>query len=138
MMRYEIFKSIPHQRVESKEGNIEEIFDLYQCGVFKNKALQENVDIVELQPQSEYRPHYHQRTSAVVYIISGTGLFQLAEDLIEYKPGIRIDIPAGILHGFKTKTPTLFLSIQSSPIIDPENGQLDLHYPSGGEYEKKS
>jgi hypothetical protein len=58
--------------------------------------------------------------------------------LIEYQPGIRIDIPAGVIHGFKTKTPTLFLSIQSPPIINPENGAIDLLYANGNKYETKS
>ena len=137
-MTYEIFKSIPHQRVVSKRANVEEIFDLYQCGIFNNSSLEENVELVELQSQSEYSPHTHKKSSAVVYVISGAGLFQLAENIIEYKPGIRIDIPAGVLHGFKTKTPTLFISIQSPPIINPENGEIDLHYENGDKHERKS
>lgn len=137
-MDYEIFKSIPHQRVISKQAQPEEIFDLYQCGIFKNRTFEENIELVELRPESEYRPHFHKKSSAVVYVISGTGLFQLAENLIEYQPGIRIDIPAGVLHGFKTKTPTLFLSIQSPSIINPDNGEIDLHYENGGKYETKS
>lgn len=137
-MIYEIFKLIPHQRIISKQEQAEEIFDLYQCGIFKNRSYEENVELVELRPESEYRLHFHKKSSAVVYVISGTGLFQLAENLIEYHPGIRIDIPAEVLHGFKTKTPTLFLSIQSPPIINPENGEIDLHYENGDTYEAKS
>ncbi|OGT45139.1 MAG: hypothetical protein A3E83_07630 [Gammaproteobacteria bacterium RIFCSPHIGHO2_12_FULL_41_20] len=137
-MDYEIFKSIPHQRVVSKQAQAEEIFDLYQCGIFKNRSFEENIELVELRPESEYSPHFHKKSSAVVYVISGTGLFQLGENLIEYQPGIRIDIAAGVLHGFKTKTPTLFLSIQSPPIINPENGEIDLHYENGDKYEAKS
>jgi quercetin dioxygenase-like cupin family protein len=137
-MTYEIFKSIPCQRVISKRANVEEIFDLYQCGIFNNSSFEEHIELVELQPQSEYTPHYHEKSSAVVYLISGMGLFQLADDLFEYKPGMRIDIPARVLHGFKTKTPTLFLSIQSPPIINPENGEIDLHYASGDKHESKS
>lgn len=136
-MTYEIFKSIPHQRVVTKHANTE-IFDLYQCGIFNNNSLEENVELVELQPQSEYSPHYHKKSSAVAYVISGTGLFQLTNDLIEYKPGMRITIPAGVVHGFKTKTRTLFLSIQSPPIINPENGEIDLHYETGSNNETKS
>ena len=137
-MTYEIFKSIPHQRVVSRQANTDEIFDLYQCGIFNNNSLEENIELVELQPQSEYRPHYHKNSTAVVYIISGTGLFRLADKLIEYQPGLRMVISAGVLHGFKTQTPTLFLSIQSPPIIDPENGQIDLHYETGVNDEAQS
>lgn len=135
-MNYEIFKSIHHQRIVSKIHD-EEIFDLYQCGIFNNNCTEENVELVELQPLSEYRPHFHKKSSAVVYVISGTGFFQLAENSIAYKPGIRIDIPAGVIHGFKTNTPTLFLSIQSPPIINPDNGDIDLHYVNGEKHETK-
>jgi quercetin dioxygenase-like cupin family protein len=136
-MDYEIFKSIPHQRVVSKQAHDQEIFDLYQCGIFNNNFTEENVELVELQPLSEYSPHFHKNSSAVVYVISGTGFFQLAGNLIEYKPGIRIDIPAGVIHSFKTNTPTLFLSIQSPPIINPDNGEIDLHYENGDKHETK-
>lgn len=129
-MIYEIFKTIPHQRVE--------MFDIYQCGVFNNNSIEENIELVELQPQFDYSPHYHKKSSAVVYVISGTGVIQLQNNLIEYKPGIRIDIPAGVTHGFKTKTRTLFLSIQNPPIINPESGEIDLHYETGGSDESKS
>ena len=119
-MKYDIFKTIPHQRVVSDHGNSKEIFDLYQCGIFKNNSLEENLEFVELPPQAEYSQHYHKNSFAIIYVISGTGQFQLAENLIEYKPGIRIVIPAGVMHGFKTDTLTLFLSIRESPpIIDP-------------------
>jgi quercetin dioxygenase-like cupin family protein len=137
-MTHEIFKSIPHQRIVSKRDNVEEIFDLYQCGIFDNNSQDEIVELVELQPQSEYIPHYHKNSSAIVYIISGTGLMQLKDNLIEYKPGTRISIPAGVMHGFKTTTRTLFLSIQSPPIINSQTGQIDLHYEAGAQDETKS
>lgn len=135
---HDIFESIPYQRIVSKRNHVEEIFDLYQCGIFHHNSLEENIEFVELQPESEYSSHYHKKSSAVVYVISGKGTFQLAESIIDYKPGIRIDIPAGVLHGFKTKTATLFLSIQSPPIINPNNGEIDLHYETGNHYATKS
>lgn len=130
-MTHEIFKLLPHQRVISKHANNEEIFDLYPCGLFKNNLLMENIELVELQPHSQYRPHYHKNSSAVIYIISGTGMLLLSNSLIEYKQETRFTIPAGMTHGFQTKTRTLFLSIQSPPIIHPVNGHIDLHYETG-------
>ncbi len=127
-MHYDIFKSIPHQRVVSKHGATEEIFDIYPCGLFQSPNHHENVELVALQPQAQYLPHFHQQSAAVLYIISGSGILQLAHQHIKYQPGMRITIPAGFVHGFKTSTRTLFLSIQSPPIIHPENGEIDLHY----------
>jgi quercetin dioxygenase-like cupin family protein len=127
--RYEIFKSIPHRRVISNSATAEEIFDLYQLGLFAaSSSTQEIVELVELQPCAEYKPHYHKRSAAIIYIIVGSGVFQLNKDMIEYHAGIRIEIPVGALHGFVTKERTLFLSIQSPPILDAETGQVDLFY----------
>lgn len=127
-MIYEIFKSIPHQKVVSKHQQADEIFNLYQLGNFPTEnSVEENVELVELEPDSLYRPHFHKKSAAIIYIILGTGVFRFADDFLKYQPGKRIAVPAGILHGFKTETRTLFLSIQSPGIIDAD-GQIDLHY----------
>lgn len=133
--RYTIFKSIPHRRVVSKNVSSEEIFDLYQLGIFaapsacqQGHEIQENIELVELKSKATYRPHYHKDSTAVIYIVSGSGTFLLGDSCIGYQAGKRIVIPAGFLHGFNTDTPTLFLSIQSPPIINSVTGQIDLHY----------
>ena len=91
-------------------------------------SLEENLEIVELQRESTYKPHYHKHSSAVIYIILGEGTFILGDDTINYYPGKRVLIPAGTLHGFNTKTRTLFLSIQSPPILSQTNDDIDIHY----------
>lgn len=133
-----------HQRVCKNENGTEEIFDIYQLGLFlapdsflssyinesikNNESTHEILELVELQPNAEYKLHFHKKSAAIIYIISGTGIFLLGSHAIDYHPGRRVIIPAGILHGFKTDTRTLFLSIQSPPIIDPQTQQIDLHY----------
>jgi quercetin dioxygenase-like cupin family protein len=136
LLSHEILKSIPHQRVISNNDDSEEIFDLYKLGLFNatgsivNSSInaQEIVELVELQPNAIYKPHYHKKSAAIIYIILGTGRFQLGQDFIQYHPGIRVVIHAGILHGFQTKDRTLFLSIQSPPILNYKSGAKDLHY----------
>ncbi|MBN9412757.1 MAG: cupin domain-containing protein [Candidatus Paracaedimonas acanthamoebae] len=134
IQRYHIFNGIPHQRITSKK----EIFDLYQLGIFSSsdQKIAENLELVELQPNANYRPHYHKNSTATIYIILGSGEFILNEKHIIYNPGKRILIPAGIMHGFQTKTRTLFLSIQSPPIIDPQNKHIDIHYEKENSYEE--
>lgn len=146
--RYRIFNAIPHQRVISKTGYGKEIFDLYQLGIFadsdvnslasigKRQEILENLELVELQPQAEYRPHYHKNSSAIIYIILGYGKFLLDGESIEYNAGKRIVIPAGAMHGFHTQTRTLFLSIQTPPIIDPQSGQIDIYYEKESNHEE--
>lgn len=134
----------PHKRVCNTENETQEIFDLYQLGLFSapdsflanhiEKSIQnaqpiyENLELVELQPESSYKPHFHQKSAAVIYIISGAGDFLLGDVNMKYHSGMRMVIPAGVLHGFKTHTRTLFLSIQSPPIIDPDTQNIDLQY----------
>ncbi|WP_032112535.1 cupin domain-containing protein [Candidatus Paracaedibacter symbiosus] len=147
--RYHILKAIPYRRVTSKNTyGKEEIFDLYQLGIFssasgvnllasagRGQETLENLELVELQPQAEYRPHYHKNSSAVIYIILGSGTFMLGEKNIEYNANKRIVIPAGVVHGFHTQTRTLFLSIQSPPILNPKSEHIDIYYEKESNYE---
>lgn len=141
MFKNSLLKKIPHRRVIDKNIRADEIFDLYQLGVFAAsdsllaqfsgdpaEAVQEIVELVELQPQAEYRPHYHKKSAAIIYIVMGIGIFQLDQTQMPYHAGERILIPAGVLHGFITKTRTLFLSIQTPPILNPETNFVDLYY----------
>jgi len=141
--RYAILKLIPHQRVVTKNNDQDEIFDLYKLGIFtaKNsfltnlctvetieKEIVETVELVEFQAEFKYKPHYHKKSSAIIYIILGSGVLHLGETCLPYKAGTRVKIPAGTLHGFNTTTRTLFLSIQSPPILNAVTGYLDLYY----------
>ncbi|RDI42085.1 cupin domain-containing protein [Aquicella lusitana] len=143
------FQCIPCQRVVNENVRAEELFDLYQLGTFHapdsflvtlsgshdQQVVYENVELVVLQPQSRYRPHYHRHSAAVIYIVSGKGTFRLCNTDEEYYPGKRILIPAGLLHGFNTDTLTLFLSIQSPPILNRESGSVDLYYENEVKHE---
>lgn len=130
--KYEILKSIPHKRVSYEHADNIEIFDLYQLGHFAidnaKTPVIENLELVELQPKSSYQAHYHKESLAIIYIILGQGKFKLGQHNIDYRPGMRIEIPAGTLHGFHTMERTLFLSIQSPPIIDAESQEIDIHF----------
>jgi quercetin dioxygenase-like cupin family protein len=141
--RYAILRSIPHRRIMYKTINAIEIFDLYQLGIFSapnsllahlskplssGKVIQEILELVELQPQAKYQAHYHKKSVAIIYIVSGSGLFQLGNKRLPYKAGKRIEIPAGTPHGFNTDTRTLFLSIQSPPILNPDSKHIDIYY----------
>jgi quercetin dioxygenase-like cupin family protein len=131
-MTHQILSTLPFKRVVSQNTfNEEEIFDLYACGNFNNGLTTENVEIVALPPHAHYQLHFHKQSAAIIYIISGTGFFQLDEKIIAYKPQMRIEVPTYVMHGFKTQSSTLFLSIQTPSIIDSDTGKIDLHYNFG-------
>ncbi|VVC75838.1 hypothetical protein AQUSIP_11350 [Aquicella siphonis] len=142
----ELINELPYQRIVTTRCKREEIFDLYQLGLFHCGNDQHNgtivqahaqynqteiMELVGLQPHAQYSRHYHKNSAAVIYIISGLGTFLCGDALIRYHPGMRMTIPAGMLHGFNTQSRTFFLSIQTPPIIHPESGEIDLHYPEG-------
>lgn len=127
-----ILDGLVHKRVES-EG---EVFNLYQLGLYQAEhslfnvagSCQEIVELVELEPAATYKSHYHEKSEAIIYIVSGKGVFILGEEEIAYDGSLRVSIPNKILHGFKTETRTLFLSIQSPPILNYETNEVDIHY----------
>lgn len=140
---HEILSHIPHEHIQSQYVRSDERFDVFKLGIFKvaksflsgifgsasnDEHVDEIVELVELQPNAKYRPHYHKKSTAVIYMVLGEGVFVLGEDEVPYCPGQRLDIPAKVPHGFLTKTRTLFLSIQTPPIRDRQTGEVDLHY----------
>ena len=141
---HDILKNIPHEHIQSEHVRSDERFDIFKLGTFKvdksflnnltdghylsEQPIEEIVELVELQPNAKYRPHYHEESIAVIYMVLGEGVFILGENKIPYRPGQRLDIPAKTPHGFLTSTRTLFLSIQSPPIRNRETGKVDLHY----------
>lgn len=126
-MVYEIFKSLPHQKITISPNQQTETFDIYQCGFFQYHLHEENIELVELPSKKRYTPHYHKLSTAIIYVIMGEGIFNLGDKYMEYFPGLRIVIPSNTLHAFQTHSTTLFLSFQS-PAIITDNGEIDIHY----------
>lgn len=138
---YEILANIPHERIQSKFVRAEEQFDVFKLGVFRvtesvisgvfkerSGVANEIVELVQLKGNSVYKPHYHENSAAVIYMILGDGDFILGDTQVPYSGGMRFDIPKQVSHGFNTRSDTLFLSIQTPPIRDPLTGDVDLHY----------
>ncbi|HRD68513.1 MAG TPA: cupin domain-containing protein [Legionella sp.] len=140
--QYKILEKIPHFPIENERFQSIERFDLFKLGTFKvnqsiinkhnpnlsTQSTEEIVELVELQENTVYHPHFHEHSSAVIYMVIGEGTLILDQNQMPYQPGMRLDIPAKSAHGFITKTKTLFLSIQSPPIHDYETGTVDIHY----------
>jgi len=86
----------------------------------------ENIHVIPLSTgkhSSEYvifikeavKAHYHQTHTELVYIIEGTGLFQLGETIKKVMPGDFIRIEEGQMHSVKvtSKQPLKVLSVQT-------------------------
>lgn len=137
---YDILTNIPHEHIQSDSVKPDERFDIFHLGTFtvehsflqhfteKKQSVDEIVELVSLQENTDYRAHYHEKSSAMVYMVLGEGIITLDNNQVPYRPGMRWIIPAKTAHGFITKTKTLFLSIQSPPIRNYDTGTVDLHY----------
>lgn len=140
---HDILKAIPHEHIQSDRVAPDERFDVFKLGTFnvyksfvsnlthchrESNLVSEIIELVELQSDSYYKPHYHEKSSAVIYMVLGEGSFILDQAKIPYRPGKRFVIPAKKPHGFITHTKTLFLSIQTPPIRNKHTGKVDLHY----------
>lgn len=138
---HEILHKIPHEHIQNEHVRTDERFDVFKLGIYrvshsvldfitgdKSGDVDEIVELVELQPHSFYKPHYHKESSAIIYMIFGEGDFILGINEMPYAPGVRLDIPKDTPHGFKTRSETFFLSIQTPPIRNDQTGEVDLYY----------
>jgi len=117
----EIFSSVKFEKVEQVPG---EVVFLYR--VPSEKGC---VEFVKLLANTRYLPHIHDNVDAHLIMITGSGKITLYGNEIMYKPGDTYEVPRGTAHGFETKTETIFISVQSSPIMNKETGELDFRYP---------
>lgn len=48
------------------------------------------------------KPHYHQKHTELIYVISGRGNFYVGQEVYRLKEGDFVRIPEGSIHSFKT------------------------------------
>lgn len=132
-LKTKMLSSVPSQVVVTDKGDR---FHLLKLGLYPLAtppgrgvaASVENIELVMIEARSNSRRHYHERSDAVIYIVSGRGRLLLGTDVIEYAPQLKFAIPSRVMHGFSTDEDTVFLSIQTPHIIDPATGEVDIHY----------
>lgn len=115
-----ILAKIPHKKVKTEIETV----DLYQLGTFNGRAY----TLVELQEGQYYPPHVHHYSEAKFHIVLGSGTIILNGKEEPYKVGDYFVITPETPHGFKVKEQTLFLSIETPPIIDAETQEVDVKY----------
>ena len=115
-----LLDKIPHIKVKT---DIESL-DLYRLGVFNASMF----ELVELQAGQFYPPHIHKKSRAALYFVLGEGKIILDGREHNYRPGAMYNVGKGISHGFKVRTQTLILSIQTPPIIDQRTDKVDIKY----------
>ena len=115
-MKNQLLNKIPHDSVEN--------ISLYRLGIFGDSSY----ELVELSAEEDYPAHSHKNSSAVFYMILGEGKIILNEKAKQYKRGEVINVGKNVKHGFKPKSDTLFLSVQTPPIKNRKTGKEDIHF----------
>lgn len=84
------------------------------------------IDYIEIFPNQISEVHRHNESDALIFVISGSAKAELNEEFYDIQPGMRLLIPRGMAHGFRTGTEKLqFVSIQIPPIQDDSIGRFD-------------
>ena len=103
------------------------VFDVIQ--LTRGSALESIVaaDWVTIGPEKTSEIHRHNHSETVLWIVEGSGIVVVNGTDHEVAKGSRIAIGKGVLHGVRTREQALtFLSVQSPPILNKEDGHLDL------------
>lgn len=108
---------------EDKQTNEIELF-----GIYRIPTGHGCLELVKLYPDIPYAPHIHDYCSAQFIFLEGSGELILDGKSFHYEKGSVFNVGAGILHGFKIKSESIFLSIQSNPIQDRSTGHIDIRY----------
>lgn len=115
-----VLSKITHKIVKTE---IEEV-DLYQLGIFNESAY----TLVAFKEGKYYPPHIHSKSTAKIHIIFGSGIIILNGKEKLYTKGDVFLIEKNISHCFRVKEETLFLAIETPPIINTETEEIDIEY----------
>jgi quercetin dioxygenase-like cupin family protein len=96
-----------------------------RLGHFNNKVA---LEYVVLNSSTDFKPHCHNESDALVLIISGKGyITNQYLERVPMKQGTIVYFPAKTRHGFLTEDEQVHLvTIQSPPIKDLQTGKIDF------------
>jgi quercetin dioxygenase-like cupin family protein len=84
------------------------------------------LDFVVIPAKSVSEIHRHNHSDNVIYVLSGTAQALLDGEAYNISRGMRVVIPRGVGHGFRTGDEALeFISLQVPPILDEAEGIFD-------------
>lgn len=83
-----------------------------------------------------HTPHKHLHVSSEFCFTKGRGWLQLGEEWMKIVPGLVVDVPAGVPHGFLSDEEVTFVSVQlNGMMISPQDGKpVDFVMLKEGEY----
>ena len=74
------------------------------CTLSKSKAVQVGEDEYRTLEPNEYHPrHYHSRGSEFYYVLEGSCLVTVDDEIVEATPGTAFYLPEGTVHSVRTR-----------------------------------
>jgi quercetin dioxygenase-like cupin family protein len=84
------------------------------------------IDYIEILAHSVSEIHRHNESDAILFVIAGYAQAELDGHSYELRAGMRVIIPRGVTHGFRTNEDKFqFISVQVPPIQDAAHGRFD-------------
>jgi quercetin dioxygenase-like cupin family protein len=84
------------------------------------------IDYIEILPHCVSEIHRHNESDAILFVVAGRATAELDGQSYEVRSGMRVLIPRGVAHGFRTiEDKFQFVSIQVPPIQDLAHGRFD-------------
>jgi quercetin dioxygenase-like cupin family protein len=96
-----------------------------KLGYFNNKVA---LEYITLDPHTEFKPHHHVESDALILILSGHGyITDIERNKYTILKGSLAYFPSNVRHGFITEEePITLVSVQSPPIKDLKTGEEDF------------
>jgi len=116
----EILANIPFEYVNPYK---DEIYGLYRI-----ETPEGCLEFIKINKGQRYDLHIHDVANAQFIFVMGSGEVTLGNEVYEYRKGSVFNVPTGVKHGFTVEQDTIFLSMQSQPILNKETGEKDIRY----------
>jgi mannose-6-phosphate isomerase-like protein (cupin superfamily) len=101
------------------------VFELFH----PNNSAIKNISIAGgfLEAEKVARPHYHEKSEEIYYMLSGAGKVRLGDEIFEIGPGDTIYVPTVKIHSLIStgKNPLRVLAIESPPYSDKDTFFVD-------------
>ena len=85
----------------------------------------ERTSVHLVQVRGAIKPHLHRRHDETVCILAGEGIMNIAEEEFSVRPGVVLEVPAGMVHSFRTAGERICVALVIyAPPFDGEDRQF--------------
>lgn len=113
-------------KIDFLQPQLINVFQVIQIAAGSFLADVLGLDYIVIAPNTRSEVHRHNHSDNLIYVIRGSAELILDGAAHAVRPGVRVFIPRGMLHGFRTLERGLeFVSAQVPPILDSRTGRFD-------------